>query len=107
MLQYKTVYMPGTTTKIKKSEWDAGFSSALLDSSVTPFGQKISDEAKGGWTLHSVVALPVNVTRKKTIIEMIFGWIPLLGSWICPRLNECYLGKSMEVISLVFVKEVA
>ena len=108
MLQYKTVYMPGTTSKITKKAWDGGlFSNSLLDSSVAPFGQKISEEAKNGWTLHSVVTLPVNITRKKSIIELIFGWIPLLGRWICPRIDECYSGKTIDVLSLVFVKEVA
>lgn len=108
MLQYKTVYMPATTNKIRKKEWDDGLlSNSFLNSSVTPFGQKISEEAKNGWTLHSVVTLPVNVTRKKSFIELIFGWIPLLGRWICPRLDECYSGINVDVLSLVFVKEVA
>lgn len=106
MLQYKTVYLPGTAAQIKKKEWDAGFSTSLISSTVEPFGQMISEQAKGGWTLHSVVELPVNITRKKTFLEKIFGWIPILGRLLFPRMHECYSGVSKNVLTLVFVKEV-
>lgn len=106
MLQYKTVFLPVSSRKISKSEWDKGFTPELYNSVVAPFGDLISEFAKGGWTLHSVVKMPINLRRKKTFFEMLLGWIPLLGGWLFPRLRECREGTTDNVTTLVFVKEV-
>lgn len=48
----------------------------------------IAEEANSGWILHSVNEIHKLIIRKKTILEFIFGWIPILGKFICPNIDE-------------------
>lgn len=107
MLQYKTVCLPEQPYKdVSKKEFDNGITVESGNKAVAPIGFAVQEEAKGGWILHSVHLLPQRIMRKKSITEMIFGWIPFLGRFLCPRISETQLGCIFNVYVLMFVKEV-
>ncbi len=57
--------------------------------------------------LHSIECLPQKVARKKGILELLLGWIPLLGGWLFPTMKtECGEGVDFYMYVLVFSKEV-
>lgn len=106
MLQYKTVPLRESSTLISKKDWDNGFSLSDKDSTVSQIEKIINDLALSGWTFHSVSRLPMNIKRKKTILEKLFGWIPIINTILFKRLGECYIGVDTSVQMLIFVKEV-
>lgn len=100
MTQFKTVAMPATEITVKGKQM---YTVDTANKVLTPIGQRIQEEAKGGWTLHSYVVIPATVHRKKGILEIIFGWIPIIGIF--------FRSKDPDVIypqyySLIFQKEV-
>lgn len=108
MMQYKTTCIPSKTMKgVKKKEFRKGLTVETCNEAVAPLGKAIQDEAKGGWSLHSIECFPRKIMRKKGILELLLGWIPLLGSWLFPTMeDECKTGVDFYIYTLVFVKEV-
>lgn len=107
MLQYKTTSIPATKFgDITKGEFRSGLTLNTCNKAIAPIGKAIEEEAKGGWTLHSIECLPQTIARKKSLMEKIFGWIPFVGSWIFPTMKqEVYHGVEVYMYVLVFVKE--
>ena len=107
MLQYKTTCIPATKFgDVTKQEFRSGLTLSTGNKAIAPVGQAIEEEAKGGWTLHSIECLPQTIARKKSLMEKIFGWIPFVGSWLFPTMKqEVYSGVEVYLYVLVFVKE--
>lgn len=77
MMQFKTVALPATVlTGVKGKDL---YTVATANKALAPIAQAIEAEAKGGWSLHSYVIAPATIIRKKGILEIIFGWIPVIG----------------------------
>lgn len=108
MLQFKTTSIPNVPCNgVKKKEFLNGLTVETCNRALAPVGQAIQDEAKGGWCLHSITCLPQRVVRKKSILELLFGWIPILGDSLFPNMKEqCGKGLDFHMYVLVFVKEV-
>lgn len=107
MLQYKTSCIPSEVySKATKHEFRTGLTKKTADAALAPVGLAIENEAKGGWTLHSIECLPQRIARKKTLMEKIFGWIPFIGPWIFPTMKAETSGVDFHLYVLVFVKEV-
>ena len=107
MLQYKTVAIPAYTfNDVTKAEFRNGITVGTANKALEPINKVVEEEAKGGWTLHSFQCIPQTIARKKSLMELIFGWIPFIGSWIFPTMKqEVYIGVEMHIYTLVFVKE--
>lgn len=107
MIQYKTTCIPNVPFRgVKKKEFFKGLTVETCNKAIAPVGQAIQNEAKGGWTLHSIEVLPQKVARKKGILELLLGWIPLLGAWLFPSMEEqCGEGVDFYMYVLVFSKE--
>ena len=106
MLQYKTTCIPSVPYKgVKKREFYSGLTVDTANRAIAPVGQAIEAEGRGGWTLHSIDCLPQRIIRKKTIGELIFGWIPILGRLLCGRIGETREGMDVDLYVLVFVRE--
>lgn len=100
MLQFKTVALPATALVVKEKDL---YSAETANKAVAPIGQCISAEAKNGWKLHSCTVIPAMIARKKGILEILLGWIPIIG--------ELFKSKEPDIIfakyySLIFQKEV-
>ena len=99
MMQFKTVALPATEIMVKTNEM---YSVETANRVLAPIGQRIQEEAKGGWKLHSYVVIPATVIRKKGLLERFLGWIPIIGL--------LFRSKEPDVItpqyySLIFQKE--
>lgn len=106
MLKYKTLAIPSVPFKgVKKNEYYGELSMDTASEAVAPVGLVVEEQAKSGWILHSVKFLPQTIIRKKTIFELLFGWIPLLGWWLFPNLDDTRNGKDVMIYTMVFVKE--
>ncbi len=107
MLQYKTTCMPSIAYTIKKKEFENDITLDIANKAIAPVGSYIEAEARGGWKLHSVTIIPQCFKRKKTIFEVLLGWIPILGPLMFPRMyDETVQGHDKDMYVLVFVKEV-
>lgn len=98
-MHFKTVALPATEIKVSGKEM---YTVDTANKVLAPIGRTIMKEAKGGWTLHSYVVIPATVYRKKGTLEVIFGWIPIIG--------VLFRSKEPDVItpnyySLIFQKE--
>ncbi len=100
MMQFKTVALPATMLSVKNKDM---YTLDTANKALAPIAQRIQDEAKGGWTLHSCVTLPATIKRKKGIFEILLGWIPVIGDLIKGNKPD-YI--TPEYYSLVFQKEV-
>lgn len=100
MLQYKTVAMPATVITVKGKDL---YTAETANKVLAPIGQRLQEEARGGWALHSYVIIPGTVHRKKGILEILFGWIPFIGFFF--RSNKPDIIHP-EYYSLIFVREV-
>ena len=107
MTQYKTICIPVRPFKLTKTEYRSGLlGTDKANAAVAPLGKAIEAEAKGGWTLHSIQALPQRMVRKKGILELLLGWIPILGGLLFPTMKaDCYLGCDWYLHIMTFVKE--
>ncbi len=107
MTKYKTTSIPNVPYRgVKKKEFYRGLTVDTCNKAVAPVGQAIENEAKGGWALHSIECLPQKISRKKGILELLLGWIPLLGSWLFPSIKtEVKEGVDFYLYILVFSKE--
>lgn len=76
MLQFKTVALPATVITVPEKEM---YTVETANKVLAPIAQAIENEAKGGWHLHSYVVCPATVIRKKKILEILLGWIPVIG----------------------------
>lgn len=108
MLQYKTTCIPNICYKgVPKSEFERGLSTGTVNKAIAPVGHAIENEAKGGWSLHSIECMPQRMAREKGILETLLGWIPILGNWLFPSMqHECRDGVDFYIYVLIFVKEV-
>lgn len=100
MMQFKTVALPATEIKVKGKDM---YSLDTANKVLAPIGKHIQEEAKGGWTLHSYVVIPATVHRKKGILEIIFGWIPIIGALFRSNKPDII---TPQYYSLIFQKEV-
>lgn len=100
MMQFKTVALPATEITVKGKDL---YTVETANKVVTPIGQAIMAEAKGGWTLHSYVVIPATVYRKKGILEILLGWIPIIGFLFRSKDPDII---TPEYYSLIFQKEV-
>lgn len=106
MVLYKTTVIPQTPYNgVDKREYYNGISVDTGNKAIAPVGQAIQNEARGGWHLHSIECLPQTITRKKTIVETLLGWIPILGGLLCRNMDECTNGRNLYLYVLVFAKE--
>lgn len=107
MLQYKTVAVPDTILgKVKSKEFTQGLSDETSQKAVEPISTMIAEQAKRGWTFHSFNRMQKNIARKKNFLELILGWIPILGNWLFPTMRrETKEGLPFFITVLVFVKE--
>ncbi len=107
MLKYKTVIISSIVyNNTPKKEMLIGVSKETLERATSPFAEAIKENAKDGWAFHSMFSMHQRLARQKTVLEKIFGWIPLLGPAIFPRMKmECYEGIEYPIYMLVFVKE--
>lgn len=76
MTEFKTVAIPATEIMVKGK---AMYSLDTANKVLAPIANHITEEAKGGWELHSLVTIPATVYRKKGILERLLGWIPIIG----------------------------
>lgn len=106
MLEYKTRAMPCVPFKgVKKREFYGELSLETANAAIAPVGRAIEEEARGGWILHGVECLPQRLVRKKSIIELLLGWIPILGGLICKNIDETRTGVDVYLYVMTFVKE--
>jgi hypothetical protein len=71
---------------------------------VAPYAKTIEDEARGGWALHSLTLIKARVVRRKGILEILLGWIPVIGGLFKPKKNNADYYEPEYYIA-VFVKE--
>ena len=76
MTQFKTVGLPATEITVAGKDM---YTLETANLALAPVAKVIEAEAKGGWHLHSYVVMPATVWRKKGILEILFGWIPIIG----------------------------
>lgn len=100
MMQFKTIALPATTIKVKKSEMYTIETANLV---IAPVAKAIQDEARGGWNFVSYVSVPGTVKRKKGILEILLGWIPIVGILFQSRAPD-YI--TTEYYCVIFQKEV-
>lgn len=100
MMQFKTVAMPATQITVKGKDL---YTVETANKVLAPIGQRIQEEAKGGWTLHSYVVIPATVHRKKGVLEVLLGWIPIIGFFFRSNKPDVI---TPEYYSLIFQKEV-
>lgn len=100
MMQFKTVALPATEITVKGKDM---YTVETANKVLAPIGQAIMQEAKGGWTLHSYVVIPATVHRKKGILEILLGWIPIIGFLFRSNKPDVI---SPDYYSLIFQKEV-
>lgn len=107
MLEYKTTCIPSSTYKnATKKEFERGLSVETANKALSPVGMAIQNEAKGGWTLHSIELLSQKIARKKTIFEKLLGWIPIVNLLFFPTMRrETTEGYEFFIYTLVFVRE--
>ena len=108
MLQYKTTCIPAYTHRgVSKREFEEGITVETGNEAISPIGKAIQREAQGGWTLHSIEVISQKIARSKGILEILLGWIPLLGSLMFPNMQkETVEGITYYIYVLIFVKEV-
>lgn len=107
MLEYKTRVLPDVPLKgVKKDEYRFGISVETGNRAVAPIGQAIEEEAQEGWIMHDLQPIPQTIIRKRSIFEWIFGWIPFLGKFLCPNLDETRNGKVLDLWVVTFVREI-
>lgn len=108
MTQYKVTSIPNVPYRgVKKREFYRGLTVDTCNKAVSPIAQAITNEAKGGWKLVSIDCLPQKISRKKGFLELLFGWIPLLGGLLFPSMRlECNGGVDFYLYVLTFEKEV-
>ncbi|MDR2201965.1 MAG: hypothetical protein LBP26_04295 [Clostridiales bacterium] len=79
---------------------------ATANKALAPYSQAIQDEARGGWTLHSITPFSAFIVRKKGILEILLGWIPVIGFFFKPKnLSESDPLYPHDYMALVFSKE--
>ena len=108
MLQYKTVAVPTKPAKrVFKKNYQNGIPQKFVDELTAPIDEIILSNSKEGWVLSSMSETTTKLPRKKTLGELLFGWIPILGPAIFRGMvEECVIGIDYTFNILVFVKEV-
>ncbi len=111
MLRYKVVPIPAKSVKVKNKEFYYGISRGLspekAESAVENVSAVVDEYTKRGWSLHSLEYLPTNIRRKKSVIEFLLGWIPILGNLICRNAHEAREGREIFLYVVTFVREVS
>ena len=77
MIQFKTVVLPMPEVRVKK-ESDL-FTVETGNKAMAPIAKVIENEARGGWHLHSCNSIPAHIYRRKGCLEILLGWIPIIG----------------------------
>ncbi len=91
MLVYKTIVIPSTVYNYaSKKEMQLGISNDTLKSATSPINDAIKEHAKNGWAFHFISSMQQRLARKKTLLEKIFGWFPIIGPACFPSMKtEC------------------
>ena len=111
MMQYKVVAVPAVPVKVKAGEYhraiEKGVSEETANAALENVAATIQEYGKAGWVLHSIEYVPTRVKRKKSFWELLFSWIPILGSLLFRNLDETREGRDMTVYTITFVREAA
>ena len=86
---------------------EKGVSEETANAALENVAATIQEYGKAGWVLHSIEYVPTRVKRKKSIWELLFSWIPILGSLLFRNLDETREGRDMTVYTITFVREAA
>lgn len=106
MLQYKTRCIPVAALRgVKKKEFNNGLTPETANAAAAEVDYVIQEESRQGWALHSLNRVSKKIIRKKTILELLLGWIPILGGLLFRNLNETIRGIDCEMYILTFVRE--
>ena len=106
-MQYLTKCIPATIVKGVKARdfYYRGLTEDKADLAGENLSNLIAYQTKQGWSLHSIEEITVRVKRKRFLKEWILGWIPILGAWLCPLLQEVNLGMLYPCYNVSFVRE--
>lgn len=99
MMQFKTVVLPCSRLKVRKEE-DL-YKVKTANEAIAPIARVIENEAKGGWHLHSVTLIPAHIYRTKGCLEIILGWIPIIGGFFQAKATDF----NPEYYTLIFQRE--
>lgn len=108
MLQYKSICIPDVKYDgVPYEEFKKGITVETGNRALAPINAAINEEGKRGWTLHSLELIPQTFKRQKSMMEKVFGWIPLLGKALFPTMiQEVKFGTEFKIYVLIFVREV-
>ena len=106
MLVYKTRCVPAAVlTGVTKKEFENGLSVGTANAAGAEIDEVVQEEARQGWTLHSINSIDKIMVRKKTILELIFGWIPFIGGLLFPGADISKRTRVMTMFVMAAVKE--
>lgn len=107
VLKYKTrCVFDSVLDGVPYAEFKRGLTMETGERALAPFQAVISEEGAHGWTFHCVQCVPQLMRRKKSILELIFGWIPFVGKWLFPTMiQEVKIGVEQKLYMLVFVRD--
>ena len=100
MIEFKTVVLPMSEVRVNKEEELYTVKTANI--AVAPIAKVLENEARGGWHLHSCTVIPARIYRNKGCLEVILGWIPIIGEIFKSKATEV----TPEYYTLIFQREV-
>ncbi len=99
MMQFKTVVLPATRLRVNKEE-DL-YTVKTANEAIAPIARVIENEARGGWHLHSCTIIPAHIYRNKGCLEVLLGWIPIIGAIFRSKATDF----DPEYYTLIFQRE--
>lgn len=99
MMQFKTVVLPCSRLRVTKEE-DL-YTVKTANEAIAPIARVIENEAKGGWHLHSCTIIPAHIYRVKGCLEVLLGWLPVIGVFFQSKATELY----PQYYTLIFQRE--
>ena len=76
--RYKSFPMPATVLTVKEKDM---YTMETAKMAVDPISKVIEEQAAEGWYLATIENVHAAIYRKKGFFEIIFGWIPIIGSF--------------------------
>ena len=86
MMQFKTVVLPMPEVRVKKEA--ELYTVETANKAMAPVARVIENEARGGWHLHSCNAIPAHIYRNPGCLEIILGWIPIIGEFFKHKVTD-------------------
>ena len=99
MMQFKTVVLPMAELKVTKEK--ELFLPQNAQKAVSQVAAVIENEARGGWHLHSLVMVPACIYRQKGCLEILLGWIPIIGNFFKYKATA----NTQQYYTLIFQRE--